>query len=151
MEKPDLLTCPFCGGKAEAFASQRRYNFMTAVECTSCGANTGPVGLKFVEAAEKWNRRGTCQPANSGLPAGNTNTEKLDDVTLAILSLSILENDHPSHPGIQVDPKFDSLTLERLHAKGFLATEPHPPVNVIWLTPEGEHRARELFKKYFGK
>jgi hypothetical protein len=73
----------------------------------------------------------------------------LDNATLAILTLSISQNDHPGLSGIQVDPEFDLPTLARLHDKGFLATEPHPPVNAIWLTPEGARRAHELFRKLF--
>jgi hypothetical protein len=172
MEKPALLLCPFCGGNPIHHMSDPVFHEDSSVRCQQCGVvvladKTDGHGLYNVVA--DWNRRTAPQPTlppspeDEILPSprrraemlfmleapAGVNTDRLDDATLAILTLSILQNDHPGLPGIQVDPEFDLLTLARLYAKGFLATEPHAPVHAIWLTPEGARRAHELFRKLF--
>jgi Lar family restriction alleviation protein len=146
--EPELLPCPFCGGGAEFVATQRRYDFMAAVECQSCGANTGPAGITRDEVVLRWNRRAsTTVTADSDV--STLDLDKLDDAVLAILSLCIINDEIAERPGIQAEDGFDYESLVRLHKKGYLATEPHPPIHAIWLTPEGARRGRELFRKLF--
>ena len=147
-EEPGLLPCPFCGGRAEFVATQRRYDFTAAVECQSCGANTGPGGITRDEVVPRWNRRAsTAVTADSAVSV--VDLDKVDDAVLAILSLSIIDDEIGERPGIQAEDGFAYESLVRLHKKGYLAAEPHPPIHAIWLTPDGARRGRELFRKMF--
>jgi Lar family restriction alleviation protein len=158
METLELLPCPFCGGRAKLFQSDSRFDHAPTVECQNCGAKVSGQGFEPQKAQSNWNRRASSSPPDlapkrgalsEAPPAATTDTDKLDDATLAILTLSIIDEETGNRPGIQVDPEFDLPTLARLYDKGFLATKPHPPVNAIWLTPPGMARARELFCKLF--
>ena len=49
---PELKSCPFCGGKANAFICGSIFG----VECESCGTSSDGFDTKQ-EAVEAWNRR----------------------------------------------------------------------------------------------
>lgn len=56
-----LKPCPFCGGKAEFYATCMDYAY---VKCRECGARTGNIELSYEYATkdvaiEAWNRRVT--------------------------------------------------------------------------------------------
>jgi Lar family restriction alleviation protein len=54
---PELLPCPFCGGKAAwSEGDQKTIYGNEQVYCSSCYAMTPPEGSK-AEAAEWWNSR----------------------------------------------------------------------------------------------
>ena len=62
MEKPELLPCPFCGGKAESETWTDNDYYVPAVFCTECGAKILADGKTFQKGrtsneAIKWNRR----------------------------------------------------------------------------------------------
>lgn len=55
----ELKQCPFCGGKAEFYATCIDYAY---VKCRKCGARTGNIALSYEYstkdvAIEAWNRR----------------------------------------------------------------------------------------------
>ena len=74
------------------------------------------------------------------------NTEKVDEVTMALLYLTVLEK---SAFGARAWKGFDWDTLNRLHAKGLIG-DPKSKVRSVTLSAEAVKRAQELFMKYFG-
>jgi len=68
---------------------------------------------------------------------------KIDDVVLALLWLTQAGNGRAwkSH---------DWDALERLHAKGYISN-PRSKAKSVVFSEEGEHQARELFERHFGR
>lgn len=58
-ERPDLLPCPFCGGKAEFVPHSKWKKPWGCVRCVKCGARTDDV--KEPNAHEYWNVRFPCE------------------------------------------------------------------------------------------
>src|SRR5437762_13106812 len=85
-QEPELLPCPFCGGRARFSETPRAYDFQQAIECESCGANTGPTGVGREEVVLFWNRRVAAPVAKSARTPAVPNTKNLDDAVLAMLS-----------------------------------------------------------------
>ena len=74
------------------------------------------------------------------------NTEKVDEVTMALLYLTM----HGETPlGARAWKEFDWDTLNRLHAKGLIG-DPKSKARSVTLSPEAVERAQGLFMKYFG-
>jgi hypothetical protein len=73
--------------------------------------------------------------------------DKIDEVTLALLSLGIHQEDAY---GARAWKGFDWDTLNRLHQKGYIGDPVNKSKSVV-MTPEGVEKSRELFEKYFGK
>lgn len=73
--------------------------------------------------------------------------DKIDEVTLALLSLVIHQEDAY---GARAWKGFDWDTLNRLHQKGYIGDPVNKSKSVV-MTPEGVEKSRELFEKYFGK
>src|SRR6266542_1376824 len=112
---------------------------MAAVECQSCGANTGPAGITRDEVVLRWNRRAASSVKGDSAVFA-LDLDKLDDAVLAMLSLCIINDEIDERPGIQAEDGFDYQSLVRLHKQGYLATKPNLPIHAIWLTPEGARR-----------
>jgi len=74
------------------------------------------------------------------------NTDKVDEVTMALLYLTIHER---SAFGARAWKELDWDTLNRLHAKGLIG-DPKNKARSVTLTPEAVERSQELFMKYFG-
>jgi len=70
-------------------------------------------------------------------------TDKIDDVALAILSLTL-------HYGEQVWKGVDWAITDRLHDKG-LIEDPRRKAKSLTLTPEGIERARAVLEREFTK
>ena len=70
-------------------------------------------------------------------------TDKIDDATLAILSLTL-------HYGTQVWKGVDWAITDRLHEKG-LIEDPRRKSKSLTLTPEGLERARAILEREFTK
>ena len=73
--------------------------------------------------------------------------DKIDEVTLALLSLVIHQEDAY---GARAWKGFDWDTLNRLHLKGYIGDPVNKSKSVV-MTPEGVEKSRQLFEKYFGK
>ncbi len=74
-------------------------------------------------------------------------TDKIDEVTLALLSLVIHDK---NECGARAWKSFDWDTMNRLHEKGYVENPISKSKSVV-LTPEGCTKAEELFEKHFGK
>jgi hypothetical protein len=74
------------------------------------------------------------------------NKAKVDDATLALLSLVMWED----HSITRAWKGFDWDTLDRLHQKGFI-DNPKGKAKSVGVTPEGRKKAEELFLKLFGE
>ena len=68
------------------------------------------------------------------------NKDKIDEVTLALLSLVIHEDAY----GARAWKGFDWDTMNRLHEKGFIGN-PVSKAKSVAVTPEGIAKSRELF------
>ena len=77
----------------------------------------------------------------------NYDQEKVDDVVLALLYLTIWEEDEW---GARAWKSHDWDALDRLHAKEYIS-DPKSKAKSVVLSPEGVIRARELFERYFAK
>ena len=69
------------------------------------------------------------------------NTDKIDDAALALLYLTLHDND-------RAWKGFDWEVLGRLHDKGMIH-DPVGKVKSVVFTPEGLERAKTLFKELF--
>lgn len=72
------------------------------------------------------------------------NEEKVDEATLALLSLVMWDDS----PGVRAWKSFDWDTMNRLHDKGYIG-DPKGKAKSVILTEEGIQRSKELFKKLF--
>jgi hypothetical protein len=70
-------------------------------------------------------------------------TDKVDEAVLALLYLAL-------HDGARAWKSFDSDTLNRLHAKGFISNPVSKGKSVI-LTDEGLRASERLFIRFFAK
>ncbi len=73
-------------------------------------------------------------------------TERVDDVVLALLSLTVHEE---NEYGARTWKGHDWQVLARLHEKG-LISDPATKAKSVVLTPEGLAKSRELFDSLFG-
>ncbi|MHB8845349.1 MAG: DUF6429 family protein [Nitrospirota bacterium] len=71
--------------------------------------------------------------------------DKVDEMTLALLYLVTEKSKH----GCRAWKGFDWATMDRLHEKGLIG-DPKSMAKSVILTPEGERRSEELFRKHFG-
>jgi hypothetical protein len=74
-------------------------------------------------------------------------TDKVDDLTLALLYLTMHEE---AESGARAWKSFDWDTMNRLHEKGYISN-PVSKAKSVMVTPEGCQKAKELFENYFGK
>ena len=74
------------------------------------------------------------------------NEDKVDEVTMALLSLVIHEETEYS---ARAWKGFDWDTLNRLHKKGLIG-DPVGKAKSVLLSPESVEYAREMFEKHFG-
>ncbi|NOZ84907.1 MAG: hypothetical protein GXP49_01325 [Deltaproteobacteria bacterium] len=70
----------------------------------------------------------------------SVNWEKVDEVALALLSLTLIED--------RVWKGLDWDIMDRLHEKGWISN-PRSKAKSVAVTQEGQERAREFFKKHF--
>ena len=73
-------------------------------------------------------------------------TDKVDDVTLALLYLVTSREEF----GARAWKGFDWETMNRLHEKGHISN-PLGKAKSVALSEEGAKRSHELFEKFFGK
>ena len=71
------------------------------------------------------------------------NTDKIDDATLALLSLGL-------HDGARAWKGFDWDALHRLHEKGYI-TDPRGRAKSVILTDEGLKHSKRMLEELFGK
>jgi hypothetical protein len=72
------------------------------------------------------------------------NTEKVDEMTLALLYLVMFDEKRSSRAW----KGFDWDTMDRLFEKGYIGN-PRSKAMSVEVTEEGRKKAEELFKKYF--
>ena len=72
---------------------------------------------------------------------------KVDDMVLALLSLTMFEVDEY---GARAWKGHDWGAMDRLHAKDYIS-DPKSKAKSVVLTVKGFERSRELFEKHFGK
>ena len=72
-------------------------------------------------------------------------TDKVDDAVLALLFLTMWGSRHDTRAW----KGHDWATLDRLHAKGYIA-DPKGKAKSVAMTEEGKARAEELFHQLFG-
>ena len=70
--------------------------------------------------------------------------DKVDEMTLALMWLVMWDEEILSRAW----KGFDWDTMDRLHEKG-LIDDPKSKAKSVAVTPEGRHKAQELFHKYF--
>ena len=75
----------------------------------------------------------------------NYDQAKVDEVVLALLYLTISEEDAW---GARAWKSHDWDALDRLHANGYIS-DPKSKAKSVVLSPEGVRRARELFERHF--
>ena len=73
--------------------------------------------------------------------------DKIDDAVLALLALSVHDEDED---GARTWKSHDWGAMDRLFEKGYI-TDPKSKAKSVFLTPEGLKRSRELFTRMFGK
>ena len=76
----------------------------------------------------------------------NYNTDKIDDVVLALLHLTSFTD----YGMTRAWKGHDWDALGRLHEKGLIG-DPVGKAKSVLLTEEGERRSRELFQQMFGR
>jgi len=74
------------------------------------------------------------------------NTEKIDEVTLALLYLVAWQDNY----GIRAWKSFEWETMDRLYEKGYIS-DPKSKAKSVVMTDEGYRKAEELFQKLFGE
>lgn len=73
------------------------------------------------------------------------NTEKVDEVTLALLHLVTFK----VGPGYSAWKGFDWETMNRLHEKGYISN-PKSKTKSVGISKEAVKLSEDLFQKYFG-
>jgi hypothetical protein len=73
--------------------------------------------------------------------------DKVDEMVLALLSLTMFEEDQY---GARAWKGHDWVAMDRLHAKGYVS-DPKSKAKSVVVTVNGVQRSRELFEKHFGK
>jgi hypothetical protein len=89
--------------------------------------------------------RGTscgCDTGNDNVVPMEYDKDKVDEVVLALLYLTL-------HEGDRAWKGHDWDAMNRLHAKGMIG-DPVGKAKSVWLTEEGLQRSRELFMQHFG-
>ncbi len=76
------------------------------------------------------------------------NTDKIDEVTLALLYL--VAHGRVEGFGARAWKGFDWDTMARLREKGFIA-EPKGKAKSVVMTEQGFLKAKELFEQFFGE
>jgi hypothetical protein len=74
------------------------------------------------------------------------NEEKVDDMVLALLSLTTFED----KPRLRAWKGQSWEVLNRLHRKGYIS-DPATKAKSVILTEDGAKRSQDLFEKYFTK
>ena len=74
-------------------------------------------------------------------------TEKVDEVTLALMALVVCEREEGY--GGRAWKGFDWDTLEALYEKGYLGN-PKGKAKSVAMTEEDHQQSQELFEKFFG-
>ena len=77
----------------------------------------------------------------------NYNHDKVDDMVLALLCLTITEEDEW---GARTWKSHDWDVMDRLHERGYIS-DPKSKAKSVVVTATGVQRSRELFEKHFGK
>ena len=73
-------------------------------------------------------------------------TEKIDEVTLALLHLTMFQDGS----AVRAWKGMDWGTLNRLYEKGYIY-DPRGRAKSLTVSEEGAKRSEELFRQYFGK
>jgi len=73
--------------------------------------------------------------------------DKVDEMVLALLSLTMFEQDQS---GARAWKGHDWVAMDRLHAKGYIS-DPKSKAKSVVVAATGVRRSRELFEKHFGK
>ena len=73
-------------------------------------------------------------------------TDRVDDATLALMSLGI----HGDRESTRAWKGFDWGALDRLHARGYIS-DPQSKARSVALSPGGIERSRVLFDRLFGR
>jgi hypothetical protein len=76
----------------------------------------------------------------------NVDTDKIDDVVLALLYLTSFEYGD----GVRAWKGHSWEAMNRLFEKGMIG-DPKSKAKSVWLTDEGAKRSEELFRKFFEK
>ncbi|MCP5525495.1 MAG: winged helix DNA-binding protein [Verrucomicrobiales bacterium] len=74
----------------------------------------------------------------------------MDDAVLALLHLTRFAEGGGPNRTVHAWKGHDGEALNRLHARGLIG-DPDRKSKSVTLTPEGEQRARELFRALFGR
>ncbi len=77
-----------------------------------------------------------------------TNTDKIDDYTLALLYL--VTWDREEGRGARAWKSFDWDTMDRLHEKGHIS-DPKGKAKSVVMTEDGFEKSKELFQKFFAE
>jgi hypothetical protein len=73
-------------------------------------------------------------------------TDKVDEMVLALLYLTMFNNKHESRAW----KTHDWDAMDRLHQKGYIS-DPRSKAKSVVMTEEGAARSRERFEKHFVK
>jgi hypothetical protein len=73
--------------------------------------------------------------------------DKVDEMVLALLSLTMFEEDQD---GARAWKGHDWVAMDRLHTKGYVS-DPKSKAKSVVVTVKGVQRSPELFEKHFGK
>ena len=77
-----------------------------------------------------------------------TNTDKIDDYTLALLHLVTWERQEGC--GARAWKSFDWDTMNRLHEKGHIS-DPRSKAKSVVMTEDGFKRSKELLQRFFAE
>ena len=75
-----------------------------------------------------------------------TNTDKIDDYTLALLYLVTWERQKGL--GARAWKGFDWATMDRLHEKGYIS-DPKGKAKSVVMTEDGFKKSEDLFQRFF--
>ena len=77
-----------------------------------------------------------------------TNTDKIDDYTLALLYLVTWERQKGL--GARAWKGFDWATMDRLHEKGYIS-DPKGKAKSVVMTEDGFKKSEDLFQRFFAE